>query len=52
MAAEAASGAACETTDAQRLGGPAGIRAEMAGIYGDARSGKLDDISTVGRRPW
>jgi len=41
-AAVATSGPARETGDATRLDGLAGIRAEMAGIYRDARSGKLD----------
>lgn len=42
MAADATSGAAGESSDAQCLDGLAGLRAEMAGIYRDARSGKLD----------
>src|SRR5262245_60902448 len=41
-AADATSGATCESRDGKRLDGLAGLRAEMAGIYRDARSGKLD----------
>src|SRR5262245_31425688 len=40
-AADATSGATPEGRDGKRLDGLAALRAEMAGIYSDARSGKL-----------